>query len=60
MIIDITMFHVLLRHENGNIITYPNNLMLQKGVTKVLSDTKPKGLDRRKRMLSKPVKLEKR
>lgn len=60
VIIDITMFHVLLRHENGNIITYPNNLMLQKGVTKVLSDTKPKALDRRKRMLSKPVKLEKR
>ncbi|MBV7297413.1 mechanosensitive ion channel family protein [Enterovibrio paralichthyis] len=60
VIIDITMFHVLLRHENGNIITYPNNLMLQKGVTKVLSDTKPKALDRRKRMLTKPVKLEKR
>lgn len=60
VIIDITMFHVFLRHENGNIITYPNNLMLQKGVTKVLSDTKPKALDRRKRMLTKPVKLEKR
>lgn len=37
-IIDITMFHVILRHESGNIITYPNNLILQKGVTKILHD----------------------
>ncbi|MCQ1058033.1 mechanosensitive ion channel domain-containing protein [Photobacterium sp. DNB23_23_1] len=36
IIIDITMFHVILRHENGNIITYPNNLILQKGVTKLI------------------------
>lgn len=35
-IIDITMFHVILRHESGNVITYPNNLVLQKGVTKIL------------------------
>ncbi|UUM31494.1 mechanosensitive ion channel family protein [Vibrio japonicus] len=37
IIIDITMFHVILRHSNGNIITYPNNLILQKGVTKLLT-----------------------
>ena len=36
-LIDITMFHVLIRHEDGNIITYPNNLILQKGVTKILN-----------------------
>ncbi|NAZ52470.1 mechanosensitive ion channel [Vibrio toranzoniae] len=36
VIIDITMFHVILRHSSGNIITYPNNLILQKGVIKVL------------------------
>ncbi|KJY82736.1 mechanosensitive ion channel protein MscS [Vibrio galatheae] len=37
VIIDITMFHVILRHENSNMITYPNNLILQKGVIKLLA-----------------------
>lgn len=37
VIIDITMFHVILRHSSGNIITYPNNLILQKGVTKLVA-----------------------
>ncbi len=41
IIIDITMFHVILRHSNGNIITYPNNLILQKGVTKLLTLPEP-------------------
>ncbi|WED28832.1 mechanosensitive ion channel family protein [Vibrio sp. DW001] len=38
-LIDITMFHVIIRHEDGNIITYPNNLILQKGVTKILNQS---------------------
>ncbi|MGR5471116.1 mechanosensitive ion channel family protein, partial [Vibrio astriarenae] len=29
------MFHVLIKHDNGNLITYPNNLMLQKAVLKL-------------------------
>lgn len=37
-IIDITMFHVLIRHESGEQISYPNNLILQKGVVKLTSD----------------------
>ena len=37
IIIDITMFHVILRHDTSNIITYPNNLILQKGVTKLVA-----------------------
>ncbi|KHT62638.1 mechanosensitive ion channel protein MscS [Photobacterium gaetbulicola] len=37
IIIDITMFHVILRHDNSNIITYPNNLILQKGGTKLVA-----------------------
>lgn len=41
IIVDITMFHVLLRHETGNIISYPNSLMLQKGVVKVLHQSPP-------------------
>ncbi|WP_428776134.1 mechanosensitive ion channel domain-containing protein [Vibrio sp.] len=38
--IDITMFHVIIRHNNGNIITYPNNLILQKGVVKITPEKK--------------------
>lgn len=34
-IIDITMFHVLIRHEDGDEISYPNNMILQKGVAKL-------------------------
>ncbi|WP_407334181.1 mechanosensitive ion channel domain-containing protein [Enterovibrio sp. 27052020O] len=40
VLIDITMFHVILRHASGNIITYPNNLILQKGVTKIIAEPK--------------------
>jgi small-conductance mechanosensitive channel len=45
VIIDITMFHVLLRHESGNIITYPNTLLLQKGVIKVTAPLTPPPTD---------------
>ncbi|MFD2017089.1 mechanosensitive ion channel domain-containing protein [Vibrio olivae] len=41
-IIDITMFHVLIKHESGNMITYPNNLILQKGVIKLYPEHKPR------------------
>lgn len=30
---NIKAFHVLLRRDNGELLTYPNNLMLQKAVT---------------------------
>ncbi|MFC6440210.1 mechanosensitive ion channel domain-containing protein [Bowmanella sp. JS7-9] len=38
MIEEITSFHVLIRHANGELITYPNNLILQTPVIK-LSNT---------------------
>ncbi|AYO22371.1 MULTISPECIES: mechanosensitive ion channel domain-containing protein [Vibrio] len=34
MIIDIRLFHTLIKHEDGDFSTYPNNLLLQKNVTK--------------------------
>lgn len=42
-ILDIRMFHTLLKHPEGNVITYPNSLLLQKSVTKILpkAATKP-------------------
>ncbi|MGV6831704.1 MAG: mechanosensitive ion channel domain-containing protein [bacterium] len=35
---DIRAFHLHLRQENGDLITYPNNLMLQKAVTIIQKD----------------------
>ena len=35
---DIRAFHLHLRIENGDLVTYPNNLMLQKAVTLVQKD----------------------
>lgn len=32
-IMDITAFHALLKTKNGERITYPNNLLIQKGIT---------------------------
>ncbi|WP_442786909.1 mechanosensitive ion channel domain-containing protein [Flavobacterium suncheonense] len=32
-IIDITAFHALLKTKNGERVTYPNNLLIQKGIT---------------------------
>lgn len=35
VIIEISMFHVILQREDGNLITYPNTLILQKAVLKI-------------------------
>ena len=32
-IIDITAFHALLKTKSGERVTYPNNLLMQKGIT---------------------------
>jgi len=36
VIIDIGMFHLSIKRDDGNIILYPNNLMLQKAVIKLI------------------------
>ncbi|MEP1446099.1 MAG: mechanosensitive ion channel domain-containing protein [Paraglaciecola sp.] len=42
MIEEITTFHVLIRHADGDLITYPNSLILQTPVIKLKSKhTKP-------------------
>lgn len=35
-ILDIKAFHLYLRKDNGELVTYPNNLLLQKGVAQVI------------------------
>lgn len=41
-IVEISSFHVILRRDDGNLITYPNTLILQKAVLKIESpETEP-------------------
>jgi small-conductance mechanosensitive channel len=42
---DIRAFQLHLRLDNGNLVTYPNNLMLQKAVTLVEKDAIDDGVD---------------
>jgi small-conductance mechanosensitive channel len=35
---DIRAFQLILREDNGNLVTYPNNLILQKAVTLIQKD----------------------
>ncbi|WP_020208102.1 mechanosensitive ion channel family protein [Gilvimarinus chinensis] len=41
VISEITMFHVIVRMEDGNTVTYPNSLMLQRAVLKVAPGALP-------------------
>ncbi len=36
---DIRAYHIHLRKENGELLTYPNNLMLQKAVCVIADET---------------------
>ena len=36
-ILDMTLFNVLLEDNDGNIVTYPNNILLQKAIIKKLN-----------------------
>lgn len=42
LIEDIKTFQIILRSETGELLSYPNSLLLQKGVTMVSSDLQPK------------------
>ncbi|MFL0354599.1 mechanosensitive ion channel domain-containing protein [Xanthomarina sp. GH4-25] len=42
---DIQAFQLHLRLDNGDLVTYPNNLMLQKAVTLVKKDAIDEGID---------------
>lgn len=51
---EISMFHVLIKHDNGNLITYPNNQILQKAVLK-LAKNKPEPSKAKSRIDRKSV-----
>ena len=42
---DITAFQILLRIDSGDLVTYPNNLILQKAVTLIKKDAIDDGTD---------------
>lgn len=52
---EISMFHVLIKHDNGNLITYPNNQILQKAVLK-LAKNKPEPSKTKSRMYTRRKK----
>lgn len=45
IIVDITAFQIRLRLDDGNLVTYPNNLILQKAVTLIKKDAIDDGSD---------------
>ena len=42
---DITAFQIILRMDDGDLVTYPNNLILQKAVTLLKKDAIDDGTD---------------
>ncbi len=55
VIIEIALFHVLILRDNGDTITYPNNLMLQKAVLKLAVQAPESQASQAQ---SKPLELE--
>ncbi|HHF2965909.1 TPA: mechanosensitive ion channel family protein [Vibrio alginolyticus] len=54
---EISMFHVLIKHDNGNLITYPNNQILQKAVLK-LAKNKPEPSKAKSRIYTRRKKYD--
>ena len=51
VIVEIALFHVLIRRDNNDLITYPNSLMLQKAVLKL--GNRPKQMSLSKHLATK-------
>lgn len=53
VIVEISLFHILLKRDSGDVMTYPNSLMLQKGVIKLANDAPSKKKVTAKRIIPK-------
>ncbi|WP_434927207.1 mechanosensitive ion channel domain-containing protein [Shewanella sp. HL-SH5] len=53
VIVEISLFHILLKRDSGDVMTYPNSLMLQKGVIKLANDAPTKQKVTAKRVIPK-------
>lgn len=48
VIVEISLFHILLKRDSGDVMTYPNSLMLQKGVVKMPDNSLSKKTPKRR------------
>ncbi|MET0356232.1 MAG: mechanosensitive ion channel domain-containing protein [Cellvibrio sp.] len=59
---EISMFHIILRREDGNMITYPNSMLLQKAVLKLdhpyetFAEQEPESIEADKKDYLKSIK----
>ena len=56
IIVEISLFHILIKRDSGDVMTYPNSLMLQKGVIKLSHDNVAKKKTTTKRIIPKRLK----
>jgi small-conductance mechanosensitive channel len=57
VIVEITMFHVILEREDGNLITYPNTLILQKAVLKIDHELKENHTEEKIRLVQRELEF---
>lgn len=53
VIVEIALFHILIKRESGDVMTYPNSLLLQKGVIKLPNEMPAKKVQSIKRVIPK-------
>ncbi|RPA30448.1 mechanosensitive ion channel domain-containing protein [Shewanella frigidimarina] len=53
VIVEIALFHILIKRESGDVMTYPNSLLLQKGVIKLPNEVPTKKVQPIKRVIPK-------
>jgi small-conductance mechanosensitive channel len=53
VIVEIALFHILIKRESGDVMTYPNSLLLQKGVIKLPNEIPAKKVQPIKRVIPK-------
>ncbi|KVX00218.1 mechanosensitive ion channel domain-containing protein [Shewanella frigidimarina] len=53
VIVEIALFHILIKRESGDVMTYPNSLLLQKGVIKQPNEMPAKKVQPIKRVIPK-------
>ncbi|MGI2171328.1 mechanosensitive ion channel domain-containing protein [Shewanella sp. MF05960] len=53
VIVEISLFHILIKRESGDVMTYPNSLLLQKGVVKLANEQSAKKTSPTRRVIPK-------
>jgi small-conductance mechanosensitive channel len=53
VIVEISLFHILIKRDSGDVMTYPNSLLLQKGVVKLANEHSAKKVPSVRRVIPK-------